>query len=131
VIRALRAWLPALLWTALIFAFNSRPSLPVALHSGSDKLAHFAAYSILGLLLAFGQARSAVPLGWVLVIGMIVGALDETYQGFVPGRARELGDWVADAAGVVTGVLLYHRFRRSRADSSRASGGANKPLFNE
>lgn len=117
-IHTLRAWLPALLWTALIFALNSRPSLPVALHSGSDKLAHFGAYAVLGLFLAYGQARSAVPLGWIIAVGLVIGALDETYQGFVPGRARELGDWAADAAGIIAGVLLYHRFRQARAASS-------------
>ncbi|HEV2130320.1 MAG TPA: VanZ family protein, partial [Longimicrobiaceae bacterium] len=108
VTRLLRDWGPALLWTAILFGLSSRPTLPVDLGGGLDKLAHFGAYALLGLLLAHGQARSGIALLWAVAAGMLIGALDEFYQGFAPGRATELADWAADTLGVLTGVSLYH-----------------------
>lgn len=106
--RQLRDWGPALLWTATLFALSSRPTLPVGLGSGLDKVAHFGAYGLLGLLLARGQARSGITVLWAVAAGMLIGALDEIYQGFVPGRATEFADWIADTLGILTGVSAYH-----------------------
>lgn len=116
--RLLRDWGPALLWTATLFALSSRPTLPVDMGSGLDKVAHFGAYSLLGMLLARGQTRSGIAVLWAVAAGMLIGALDEFYQSFVPGRSAELADWIADALGVLTGVSLYHLSRgwwRSRS----------------
>ncbi|HEV2130379.1 MAG TPA: VanZ family protein, partial [Longimicrobiaceae bacterium] len=79
--RLLRDWWPALLWTAILFGLSSRPTLPVDLGGGLDKVAHFGAYAFLGLLLAHGQARSGIALLWAVAAGMLIGALDEFYQG--------------------------------------------------
>lgn len=119
----LRRWGPALLWTALLFAVSSRPSLPVELRSGTDKLAHFAAYAVLGALLAYGQARSRLAVLWAVALGVLVGALDELYQSTVPGRSAEVADWIADTLGVLFGVGAFHAARRARAraDAARAA----------
>ena len=82
--RRVQPWLPALAWAALIFAFSAQPTLPVDLELGNDKLAHLLAY----------------------------GASDEWHQSFVPGRSVDVADWIADAIGVVVGVLFYHWLRR-------------------
>jgi VanZ family protein len=122
--RFLRRWGPALLWTALLFAVSSRSSLPVDLHSGSDKLAHFAAYAVLGVLLAFGQVRSGMRVLWPVVLGSLIGALDELFQSTVPGRSAEVGDWVADSLGAAFGVLLFHLWSRPgtpRGEPARSS----------
>lgn len=113
-IRWAVAWGPAAAWAAFLFFMSSRTSLPVDLVSGTDKIAHFAAYAVLGLLLAYGAGvlgRSplvAVALGW------LYGALDEFHQSFVPGRAAEFGDWVADAFGTLAGVGLFLLVARRR-----------------
>lgn len=126
----LRSWAPALLWTAAIFAASSRSTVPVDLHSGTDKLAHFAAYAVLGVALAFGQLRSGLHLGWAVAIGVLIGGLDELYQGTVPGRRQELGDWIADSLGVIFGVAAYNFRARGRA-RPRASARASEPIPHE
>jgi VanZ family protein len=105
--RALRTWGPALFWTLLLFAASSRTTLPVSLAGGTDKLAHFAAYTVLGFLLTRAWDRSRGPVWGAIPMGWLIGALDEAYQGTVPGRSPELGDWIADALGVSAGFVLY------------------------
>jgi VanZ family protein len=110
--RFLWRWGPALLWTGILFAVSSQPTLPVDLVSGTDKLAHFAAYSVLGFLLARGQFHARLSVLWPLVIGSLIGGLDEIYQSTVSGRQMDLADWVADTLGVIAGVVVYHTVRR-------------------
>jgi len=105
-------WGPAILWTAVLFAASSRSSLPVDLHSGTDKLAHFGAYSILGCLLARGSVRSRISLPLVVLIGILIGGLDELYQSTIPNRVADVGDWIADSLGVVAGVVLHQLWWR-------------------
>jgi VanZ family protein len=112
----LRAWGPFLLWAAIIFALSSRPTLPVSLGSGRDKLAHFLAYAILGACAARAlPRRESAPLA--VLLGVAYGASDELHQHFVPGRSVEFGDWVADSLGVCAGVFLQ-RFWGARRDVS-------------
>jgi len=112
VIRFLRDWGPALVWAGLIVFLSSQTTLPVSLHGGRDKLAHFGAYAVLGFLLAHGQHRAGIALLWAIVLGWLFGAFDEMYQGLVPGRTPAFADWVADALGVLAGVTTYHLGRR-------------------
>jgi VanZ family protein len=116
----LRAWGPVLLWAGIIFAISSQPTLPVSLGSGRDKLAHFAAYAVFGVL-----AGHALPprRGFALLailLGVAYGASDEIHQHFVPGRTVELGDWFADSLGVIAGVSL-HRLQWSMRRARRSS----------
>jgi VanZ family protein len=126
VIRRLLPWLPAVAWAAVIFALSSRPRLPAPDIANFDKAAHFGAYGLLGALLAFAAARSGLPPLVALVLGVLYGATDEIHQMYVPGRSPDLLDWCADAAGVITAVLLYTRWRLRRglprgADGAKAS----------
>ena len=119
----LRAWGPVLVWAGIIFAISSQPTLPVSLGHGRDKIAHFGAYAVFGLL-----AGHAIPprRGFALLailLGVAYGASDEFHQHFVPGRSVELADWIADSFGVIAGVAIHRlwwirrRARRSlRAD---------------
>ncbi len=116
----LRAWGPVLLWAGIIFAISSQPTLPVSLGSGRDKLAHFAAYAVFGVL-----AGRALPprRGFALLavlLGAAYGASDEIHQHFVPGRTVELADWLADSLGVIAGVSL-HRFQWRMRGARRSS----------
>ena len=110
--RRVQPWLPAIAWAALIFAFSARPTVPVGLDLGLDKVAHFLAYAVLGALLAHGQSRTGMSPATACVLGAAYGASDEWHQSFVPGRSSDVGDWAADAAGVLAGVALYHWMRR-------------------
>lgn len=128
--RARGAWVLALAWGSLIFALNSRPDIGVSLPGHTDKIAHFGAYAVFGLLLAVALLESAAKSWFALGIGSAFGALDELHQRTVPGRTADILDWVADSAGVTVGLLclllarrLYHRrfARRSALELNRSS----------
>jgi VanZ family protein len=81
-----------------------------------DKVYHFAAYAVLAGLVATSWQLAAgvltprhLRLTWVAIA--VIGALDEITQ--IPvGRDCEFGDWVADAVGAATGLLLFAWIRR-------------------
>lgn len=105
--RAVAAWGPAVLWATVIFVVSDQPVVPLPKVHHGDKLGHFAAYLLLGFLLARGAAFSGLGSAWTVALGLLYGASDEFHQAFVPGRSVELGDWIADALGVAAGTLLY------------------------
>jgi VanZ family protein len=105
-VRRLRAWLPAIAWSVAIYALSARSSIPVDLAAGLDKVAHFGAYAVLGVLLAHGQRESAIAPSWALALGLAYAATDEWHQSFVPGRSADPADWVADALGVAAGLFF-------------------------
>lgn len=118
-----------ILYVLLIFFVSSRPYLqsPGPNFKLKDKLAHAIEYTILGALL-FGSIRWRVSRSrlttflFLLAIGVSVGALDEMFQGYIPGRRTDITDWLADALGVATGVLVLMLF--SRRGSPRRREGA-------
>jgi VanZ family protein len=121
-----RAWAPAVVWAAVLFLFSSRPTLPTDLGGGLDKVAHFGAYAVLGLLLAQGALTSRLAWGWPVLLGLAYAASDEIHQHFVPGRSPDVADWAADALGVAAGCLFLYRVRGGRPRSGSAS--ANVPV---
>ena len=70
-----------------------------------DKALHFSAYQALSLLpvIGFRDRRRGLIAGLSM---FILGLLLEDGQYFSPGRAVELGDVIANGAGVSCGVLL-------------------------
>ena len=126
-----RAWVPALLWAAVLFAVSSRSTLPGDLGGGIDKLAHFGAYAVLGVLLARAAVGSRWSIAWPVLIGLAYAASDEIHQYFVPGRSADAGDWLADGLGVGAGCLLVYRVLsgrlRQRAAADDVSAGSVSP----
>ena len=60
-----------------------------------------------------------------VLVGVLYGAMDELYQSTVPGRDAAVGDWIADALGVLAGtlfVLVFFRRRRTPASGSPERG---------
>lgn len=106
-----RQWIWIAWWIALAVALHlPRPavegrSLPV-----SDKVIHFGLFFVLVALGAIAlRARSARAdvgslIGWGVAY-LIYAALDEWSQGFV-GRDVQFGDYVANAAGVITATFI-------------------------
>ena len=126
--RAFRAWLPALAWAGTIFFLSSRSTLPDGpdLIPHFDKVAHFGAYSLLGLLLAHAVRATGLPFALAVALGWLYGASDEFHQSFVPGRSVELLDWVADALGVLAGIYLFKLWRaRRRRGEAPPAGSAD------
>lgn len=112
--RRLVPWLPAATWAAVLFLVSSRATLGVDLGGGQDKIAHFFAYLVLGLLLTRATTQLSLPLFLAIGAGFFYGFLDELHQSMVPGRSAEFADWLADALGTIVGALLYLAFRRFR-----------------
>ena len=111
-------WLLVILWAAAIFAVSSLPHPPLPPREGIplDKPAHFVEFGVLGLLLArathAGKAPRLAILLLAAALGIAYAALDELHQSFVATRSSEWGDFLADAAGVVTAVIVYAAIAR-------------------
>ena len=119
-IRRVRAWAPALLWAAVLFSFSSRSTVPADLGGGMDKVAHFGAFAVLGLLLGYAARREGWAMRWPVLIGLVYAASDEIHQSFVPGRSPDAADWVADALGVLAGSFAVYFRSGRRGDRSAA-----------
>jgi VanZ family protein len=108
--RRLSAWVPVVLWAAVIFAFSSIPSLGTDLGVWDTVLrkgAHVTEYAILALLLVRALGRE----GPVLLLGLAYAATDELHQHFVRGRHASPFDFAVDAFGLTLGLLLMHGTR--------------------
>ena len=110
-----RAWIPAVLWSAGIFALSSIPgSAFPRLPSwwNADKFVHTGIYAVLGALCWYG-ARGTLPhgrgaLAQVIVAGLIsalYGITDEAHQAFTPLRTPDPFDVAADAVGGLLGAI--------------------------
>lgn len=83
---------------------DSLPIRELALLDISDKVQHFAAYAVLAFLPALHERRKAVTI--LAVAAVALGVLLEFGQLFSVSRDFEIGDMVADAAGVCVGLAL-------------------------
>lgn len=74
--------------------------------AGGDKIFHALVFAVLGGLLqrAVTAAGSGTP--WVLGGGIAYGAFTEVAQAFVPGRAGDSLDLLADVLGLFLGWAL-------------------------
>lgn len=109
-----RYWLPVVAYVSLIFVLSAQPGLrPPATFLNSDKLAHLVEYGGLGLLFARALRATLPARSWLftsmlaLWIGLGIGAADEYFQSFVPGRDSTVFDWIADGAGLTFAQLAY------------------------
>jgi VanZ family protein len=123
------AWVPALIWAALIFHVSSLPAdrLPRLWRwEDADIILHGLEYLILGALLYRAFALSRPALGYALLalvswgLAAAYALSDEYHQSFVPGREASLSDILADLLGAVVGVVLLHelykRYERIRRE---------------
>jgi VanZ family protein len=106
-----RRWL-RILWLASLAAVivgsllpaSSAPMRMVGQLPVSDKLLHFAAYAVLAFLPALHERGPALALA--LVGAVSLGVALEFAQRLSPGRNFEIGDMLADACGVLCGLIL-------------------------
>ena len=78
-----------------------------------DKLVHASVFGGIALLLWAGFAGRGALL--VCTLAILLGALDETRQIFVPGRDPDLHDLYADGLGVVAVLLFLEAMTSPRA----------------
>lgn len=70
----------------------------------SDKTLHFTAYAVLAFIPVFGfKLRSGIPLAASMIL---LGVALEFAQRLVPFRGFEVADMMANALGVLSGMLL-------------------------
>ena len=120
--------IPLLLYLGLIFFISSRPNLrpPGVDIFLMDKMIHFMEYFILGVLLFVGIGRAIIQskfgtFVFLFAVGSSVGALDEMFQSYIPGRNSSIYDFFADTIGVGTGLgiaFLWYTRRRCNSKSS-------------
>jgi VanZ family protein len=100
--------LACLAFVAGLFIGGAQPVAVGLFPAPWDKLAHIVAFGTLTVLLEFALR----PRAWLLMaLPMLVSALDEFHQIYLPGRSAEFADWLAGAIGVVIAFLLLRRTR--------------------
>ena len=123
--RKFLTWLPAILWAATIFFLSAQPTLPeIAPNiSNFDKVEHFGAYGLLGLLVADALRRgNALTLPKTALLAILItlayGASDEFHQRFVPNRSCDVWDWTADTVGGALAVVIYAAYESRRSQKT-------------
>lgn len=132
-LRFLKAWLPVLLWAAIILsAANdefSEPTtrgwlarflgdVPKALNSLIRKGGHIAAYAVLGLL----AWRAHRTLFMALFIAIAVAITDETMQSLTLTREGSVFDVLLDACGALLALLCVPAVRERLAARQKGKG---------
>jgi VanZ family protein len=119
------ALLPAVLYYALIFYLSDQPHVRIPISFPLiDKILHTVLYAGFGLCLSFALARfdrkTAAPrYALLILLGLVLGGLDEFHQSFVPGRSPDPADAAADVLGVLIGGMAYRRLSRTAFGRSR------------
>ncbi|HEX6790718.1 MAG TPA: VanZ family protein [Candidatus Krumholzibacteria bacterium] len=117
-----RPWLLVIaLYVGLIFFASSRPYLhaPGPEFQMKDKLAHALEYGVLGWLMARAARPAArvhpvVEVLWFVALGAGIAGLDELFQGTIPGRMKDVTDWMADVTGLLVGAMLASTHARRK-----------------
>ena len=106
-----------LMYWPIIFILAHIPIPPLVRKAGvSDKIIHFVAYLVLVFLLWFAISPDRkvtwrrTTAWWVFFGAVCYGIIDELLQGVVVGRSCDAMDFLADLAGVLTGLILFAFF---------------------
>jgi len=116
-LKFLLYWLPVLVVVTIIISLGEVPHLqPPVQFWQSDKLFHMLEFGALGTLLARALKGSTRMNPWTVfaittLFGALVGACDEYFQQFVPGRESSVFDWAADVTGTVLAQLVFWRVK--------------------
>jgi len=111
-------WGPVVLQMGVIFAASSVPDLQALPGGLPDWFGHGAGYALLGALAlrAFAGGRragvTARAVTAAALLAVLYGVTDELHQTLVPGRAADLRDVAADAAGAGLAVAAGWSWRR-------------------
>jgi VanZ family protein len=126
-IRILINWLLVCAYCSAVFILSSSASprmLPKIAHA--DKVVHFIAFVILGILFfrayyTLGQSVLRVIL-FTFISSTLFGALIEIHQYFLPYRSAEGLDIAADVAGCLTGIWICFLVTRRRVMNTMSKG---------
>jgi VanZ family protein len=113
-LQRILAWLPAILWAALIFFISAQPNSKFSKIESFEILfiiGHLVLYGVLMALLVLALRRGTeLPANYAFLIAFVILALyaisDEFHQSFVPGRTATLFDLATDLVGAFFVWLL-------------------------
>ncbi|MEW6652602.1 MAG: VanZ family protein [Bacteroidota bacterium] len=116
--KVLLVYIPLVVYWIVIFIATSLPTVSMPrLFDTQDKLEHFFAYFILGVLLVLTLhfqnkyiALKQRPLFFSIIFLILYAAFDEIHQYFIPGRYADVLDWAADVLGGLAAVLFVKMF---------------------
>ena len=119
-------WLPLIVYCLAIYIQSDLPaSEHIPSFEFSDKVLHFFAYFVMGILFyrAYQTLRVKNDPRMLILLSVVSASLygisDEIHQYYVPFRDVSILDAIANMLGAVCGVYLYHlwatsKFRRQR-----------------
>lgn len=114
--KALRLWLPPILWMGIIFFLSSRPTIKTTEIYWQDfiikKTAHFVEYAVLSFLYlrAFLGSKTLKKKSFLLafLISLVYAASDEYHQSFIPGREPRIRDVIIDSMGALFAIYMVY-----------------------
>jgi VanZ family protein len=113
----------ALAVVIIILAGSSVPGkkIPEVFTLTPDKLIHCLEYAVLGFFLFrwlrleyIRHTLFKISL-LTLLLGSLMGVLDENYQRLTPGRSPDFWDWVLDSVGVLIAVILMNYLAKGKS----------------
>ncbi|PXW98039.1 VanZ family protein [Sphaerotilus hippei] len=121
--HARRVWRVLLLLLLVVITWLAlAPHPPQEANLGWDKLNHMAAFTALAFAGALARTLCKRHLATLSATLMLFGAWIEIAQSFVPGRSADGQDLVADAVGIVLGLLILWGVNRAIRALGRPSG---------
>ena len=115
--RFLFYWFPLIIYCLAIYIQSDFPaSEHIPSFELSDKLIHFLAYAVMGVLFyrAYQTLRIKDNLRLLILISIVSASLygisDEIHQYYVPYRDASIFDAIANMLGAICGVYLYNRW---------------------
>jgi VanZ family protein len=108
-------------WMALITYWSGQGDLPIdqpvvanVLHGFQHRVAHLAAFGLVGLLAGWAFRGMPRAVFWAVLLTSVFGATDEWHQSFTPGRRAAIDDWAMDTASAAIALYVWGRVRTTR-----------------
>ena len=107
--------IPSVIWMVILAFLMLLPSknIPDVKVFSYDKLGHLGVFAILFLLLAWGFTKQYKNEAGnkstyiALTISIVYSTALELLQKFIPGRAFDLYDIIANSSGIFTGLIIF------------------------
>jgi hypothetical protein len=114
------------LMISLLVESSGPPLAIIGKVQNMDKLAHFLAFSGLGLLvcalyLKLGSVQAISLLSMPLLIVSLFGIIEESYQMLIPGRQPDIFDLLADICGALFAIILANLIARLIRTNNQAN----------
>ena len=107
--------LPLIFAVLLNYYLSSLTDLPNLNVNNIDKFLHFGLYLFIGITIIIllkivfkVEIDKKKIIFYTILIGFILGAIDEIHQIWVPDRTSSFFDWLADATGIIMSLFFIN-----------------------